>query len=154
MVNVVEADLTNPVHRAGVIECIDAYARSDMGGGRALSEEIKEAMIPGLERSPSKLILLATLNGNIVGVAVCFQGFSTFSAKPRLNVHDLSVLADHRNKGIGRLLLDAVISRASQLGCSGVTLEVRKDNENARHLYKSMGFKDWIFPLEFWEKKL
>jgi ribosomal protein S18 acetylase RimI-like enzyme len=154
MLAVVEADLKNPVHQAGIVQCIDAYARSEMGGSKPLTEEVKAAMIPGLERAPSKLIFLASLNGNMVGTAVCFMGFSTFSAKPRLNLHDLSVLPEYRGKGIGRALLHAVIGRATQLGCSAVTLEVRKDNANARHLYKSVGFSDWLSPLEFWEKKL
>lgn len=154
MLSVVEADLTNPLHRVGIVECIDAYARNEMGGGLPLTDEVKAAMIPGLEKASSKLVLLATFNGGIVGVAVCFMGFSTFSAKPRLNLHDLSVLPEHRGKGVGRALLQAVVSRAAQLGCSAVTLEVRKDNANARHLYKSVGFSDWLSPLEFWEKKL
>lgn len=154
VLTVVEADFANPLHRVGIVDCIDAYARHEMGGGRPLTDDLKAAMIPGLEKAPSKLILLASFNSTIVGAAVCFIGFSTFSAKPRLNLHDLSVLPAHRGRGVGRTLLQAVIGRATQMGCSAVTLEVRKDNANARHLYKSVGFSDWLSPLEFWEKKL
>lgn len=154
MLTIIEADLKNPVHQTGIVECIDAYAKHEMGGQRPLTTEAKAAMVPGLERSPSKLILLALSGASVVGVAVCFMGFSTFSAKPRLNLHDLSVLPEFRGKGVGRKLLEGVIGRATELGCSAVTLEVRKDNENARHLYRSVGFSDWLSPLEFWERKL
>ncbi|MDP1543503.1 MAG: GNAT family N-acetyltransferase [Polycyclovorans sp.] len=154
MLTIIEADLKDSVHRAGIVECIDAYAKHEMGGQRPLTAEVKAAMVPGLERAPSKLILLALSGANVVGVAVCFMGFSTFSAKPRLNLHDLSVLPEFRGKGVGRKLLESVIGRATELGCSAVTLEVRKDNENARHLYRSVGFSDWLSPLEFWERKL
>ncbi len=154
IVSVVEADLLNPVHRAGIVECIDAYARDEMGGGHSLSEAVKQAIVPGLEKAPAKLILLAVSGLQVVGLAVCFMGFSTFSAKPRLNLHDLSVLPEFRGQGIGRLLLNSVAHRAGAAGCSAVTLEVRKDNERARNLYRSVGFGDWLAPLEFWEKKL
>ena len=154
MISVIEADLANPMHQVGIVECIDAYARDEMGGGRPLSDELKGAMIAGLEQASSRLIWLAVSGSQIVGVAVCFRGFSTFSAKPRVNVHDLSVVPEFRGKGIGRLLLERVVTEAKARGSSGVTLEVRKDNEPARHLYRSVGFSDWMFPLEFWEKKL
>lgn len=153
-ITILEADLEDAAHCAGVVECVDAYAGDVMGGQRPLSAEVRDAMIPGLRRASSRLILLARSENQIVGAAICFSGFSTFSAKPRLNVHDLTVLPDFRGRGVGRKLLEGVIARAERLGCSGVTLEVRKDNANARHLYRSLGFGDGRHPMEFWERKL
>ena len=69
-------------------------------------------------------------------------GFSTFTGKPLINIHDLTVTAVCRGRGIGRLLLKAVEAKARELGCGKVTLEVREDNAPARQFYQRFGFRD------------
>ncbi|HEU4533517.1 MAG TPA: GNAT family N-acetyltransferase, partial [Polyangiaceae bacterium] len=86
------------------------------------------------------LIFLAYLEGRAVGVAVCFRGFSTFAARPLVNVHDLAVVPECRGRGVGRLLLQAVERKARALGCCKLTLEVLENNQRARNLYASLGF--------------
>ena len=34
-----------------------------------------------------------------VGLATTFEGFSTFAAKPLINIHDIAVLPDYRGRG-------------------------------------------------------
>jgi ribosomal protein S18 acetylase RimI-like enzyme len=77
-----------------------------------------------------------------VGAAVCFIGFSTFAARPLLNLHDLAVVPELRGRGIGRALLRAVEERARALGCCKLTLEVVQENTQARALYERFGFAD------------
>jgi len=89
-------------------------------------------------------VLLAVSEGRPVGVAVCFLGFSTFQARPLLNIHDLAVLPEWRGKGIGRALLAHVEDRARRRGCCKLTLEVLDDNARARGLYESLGFSDFV----------
>ncbi|WP_422370123.1 GNAT family N-acetyltransferase [Hoeflea sp.] len=45
-----------------------------------------------------------------------------------------------RGQGVGTLLLDAVKSRARQLGCNAVRLDVIDTNPRARALYERQGF--------------
>jgi ribosomal protein S18 acetylase RimI-like enzyme len=151
---IVDANLDEPSHAAGLVHCIDSYASEDMGGGHALSDDVKQQLVPGLKQHASRLVLLALRENEIVGAAVCFMGYSTFAAKPRLNVHDLCVLASHRGHGLGRRLMEAVLERARAAGCSAVSLEVRADNEIARRLYQSLGFGAGFAPLEFWVRPL
>jgi ribosomal protein S18 acetylase RimI-like enzyme len=151
---IVEADLGDAGQAAGLVHCIDAYAAEDMGGGHALSEQVKRELVPGLVRQPGRLVLLAVHGVDVVGAAVCFMGYSTFSARPRLNVHDLCVLAAHRGHGLGRRLMEGVIERARAAGCAAVSLEVRSDNAIARRLYQSLGFGSGFAPLEFWVRPL
>jgi len=153
-IRVFEADLADPAQAAAVVHCIDAYARDDMGGGQPLSDAIKAAMIPGLRATPGACVLLAECEGETAGAAVCMTGFSTFAARPRLNLHDLSVLPRFRGRGIGRALIEAVVQHAQAAGCVSVSLEVRRDNEPARRLYQSCGFGDAFAPMEFWVRKL
>ena len=137
---VIEADLANPLHQEAIVTLINAYACDAMGGGRPLPEPVRTALIPGLQRHPTTLVLLAWSGPQAVGIAVCFTGFSTFAARPLLNIHDLAVLPAYRRQGIGQLLLAQAAAKARALGGCKLTLEVRADNATARQLYERSGF--------------
>jgi GNAT superfamily N-acetyltransferase len=111
-----------------------------MGGRQGLSERVREDLIPGLRGHPASIVWLAYDGGRPVGIAVCFAGFSTFTARPVVNIHDLAVTPDAQRQGVGSRLLEAVQSKARQLNCSKITLEVYEDNLPARQLYRSAGF--------------
>jgi len=140
-VTVVEADLARPEHQRAVVDMVDAYARDPMGDGHPLAEEVRAALIPGLRKHPTTIIFLAFAGDTPVGVAVCFLGFSTFKAKPLINIHDLGVIPSHRGLGIGRRLLAAVEHKARALGCGKLTLEVLENNHRARGVYQAAGFE-------------
>jgi len=137
----VQADLANAEHQAAVLAMVDAYSRDPMGDGAPLATEVRERLIPGLRRHPATLILLAFDGDMPVGVAVCFLGFSTFAAKPLINLHDVAVVPTHRGRGVGRGLLAAVEAKARELGCCKLTLEVLDQNNRALRTYVSAGFK-------------
>jgi ribosomal protein S18 acetylase RimI-like enzyme len=141
-VTVIEADLNDPEHQTAILQLINAYARDPMGDGRDLPAAVRERLIPGLRRHPTALVFLAFDEATAVGVAVCFVGFSTFAARPLINIHDLAVIPDHRGRGIGRLLLAQVEAKGRELGCCKLTLEVRDDNHRAQQLYQRFGFGD------------
>jgi len=138
---VVPADLDRPEHQAAVLAMVDAYSRDPMGDGAPLAPEVRDRLIPGLRRHPTTLVFLAYDADAPVGVAVCFLGFSTFSAKPLVNLHDVCVVPSHRGRGVGRRLLEAVEARARELGCCKLTLEVLDQNHRALQTYTAAGFK-------------
>jgi len=137
------ADLGNADDAAGFLAVLDSYARGEMGGGVALSAEVKARLVPALRQHPGALVLLALHEGRVVGAASCFLGFSTFAARPLLNVHDLAVLPELQGQGIGKQLLAAVEEQARARDCVKVTLEVLEANARARRLYQSVGFRDF-----------
>ena len=155
-ITIIEADLENSEHQEAVIECITAYAREVSKNVYAISE-ISDRLIGGLQSHPTTLIFLAYQGGQAIGIAVCYQGFSTFAARPLLNLHDLWVHPDVRRKGIGRQLLECFEAAARARNCAKLTLEVLKNNP-ARRLYQRFGFNaDTDNPEQtnfFWEKKL
>jgi GNAT superfamily N-acetyltransferase len=138
-IEIMEADLARPEHQRAVCAMLDAYARDPMGGGRPLEDDARERLVPGLREHPTTVILLAFDGARPVGIATCFRGFSTFAARPLLNLHDLAVIAEYRGRGVGRLLMTAVEEKARSFGCCRVTLEVLENNP-ARRLYESMGY--------------
>ena len=89
----------------------------------------------------------------------CFEGFSTFAAKPLVNIHDLAVSQNFRGMGISQLLLNKVEEVAREKGCCKVTLEVLSGNQTAINSYQKFGFRQYELDPEkgqaqFWEKKL
>ena len=140
-IEIVEADLARADHQQAIVALIDAYAADPLGNGRPLSAEVRETLIPELRQHPPTLILLAYQAGAAVGIAVCFRGFSTFAARPLINIHDLAVLPTHRGQGIGRRLLESVAAKAKETGCCKLTLEVGEHNRTARRLYEAVGLR-------------
>lgn len=136
------ADFDDPAHGAAIVAVLDSYASDPVGGGEPLSDGVRAALVPGLARQPHALVLLAFEGATAVGIAVCFFGFSTFRAKPLLNVHDLAVVPARRGRGIGRALLAAAEERARAAGCCKLTLEVQDGNARARAVYERFGFTD------------
>lgn len=141
-ITVSAADMWNVQHQEAIVALINAYASDPMGGGQALSEATRAALIPGLQQHPTTRVFLAWQGREAVGIAVCFLGFSTFAARPLLNIHDLAVRTSHRRQGVGRLLLEHIASVGQALGCCKLTLEVRADNEPAQRLYAESGFEN------------
>jgi ribosomal protein S18 acetylase RimI-like enzyme len=141
-VTVIEADLNDCQHQTAILQLINAYARDPMGDGRDLPAVVRDRLISGLRQHPTSLVFLAFDAEIPVGIAVCFVGFSTFAARPLINIHDLAVIPDYRGLGIGRLLLKGVEAKGRELGCCKLTLEVREDNHRAQRLYQRFGFGD------------
>jgi ribosomal protein S18 acetylase RimI-like enzyme len=137
---IVPADLNDPRHQDAVLAMTRAYARDPKGNGRDLPAEIQQALVPGLRPHPTTLIFLAYRDDEAVGIVTCFVGFSTFAARPLINIHDLHVAKDQRGRGIARALLEAVETEARRRGCCKLTLEVQEHNETALALYRRFGF--------------
>ena len=138
-VNVRIANLDDAQHQRAIIELLDAYAKEPQVGGVSFSPEVRARLISELRKQTGGRYFLAFEQDQVVGVAICFLGFSTFYALPLLNIHDLAVRDGFRGRGIGRHLLVAVETAAAEHGCCKVTLEVRADNK-ARRLYEDVGF--------------
>ncbi|MBO6522948.1 MAG: GNAT family N-acetyltransferase [Balneolaceae bacterium] len=139
-ISIIEADLENEAHASAIISITNAYAKDIMGGGKPLSAQVRKTMISGMKSFPGTLVFLAKDEADFVGVANCFMGYSTFFAKPLINIHDLAVLPKARGKGVGTKLIEAVTKKAMELDCCKVTLEVLENNP-ARNLYEREGFE-------------
>lgn len=159
MIEIVEADLASPEHAAAVVHLLNEYARDPMGGGRDLPVEVRQRLVPELRRRETARVILGFVDGEAAGVAVCFEGFSTFACRPLLNIHDIAVAGGHRGKGLSKRLLEKAQAIAIELGCCKLTLEVLEGNTVAQAAYRSFGFSGYELDPStgramFWEKKL
>lgn len=53
----------------------------------------------------------------------------------------IGVAKEHRGRGYGKKLMDAMVAYSKASGVAAISLEVREGNEPALNLYKSFGFK-------------
>jgi ribosomal protein S18 acetylase RimI-like enzyme len=136
------ADLADAADAAAILHLLDAYARDPRGGGEPLTQEVRQRLVAGLAAHPTTQVWLAFEGAVAIGVCVAFVGYSTFNARPLLNIHDLAVLPGHRGRGTGRALLAAAEAFAREAGCCRLTLEVLDDNQPAYGLYRRFGFEE------------
>lgn len=153
-IEIIEADLHNIEHAENFLRLIAEYMADPMGEAGAWTDEQKEIVIREMKDHPCAVTFFAVADGKYVGICTCFYAYSTFLAKPLLNIHDIYVDESSRGKGIGKLLIKAVEDAAERKKCGKITLEVRKDNLNARDLYKSKGFTEAPHSMFFWIKYL
>ena len=159
MTEVFTADYRDPEHAAALLHLLDAYARDPMGGGDGLSSAARDGLIQALAARGDALTVLARVGEEYVGLANCFEGFSTFACRPLLNIHDLVVLPAFRGRGISLRILQEVERIARRRGCCKLTLEVLEGNEVARSAYRRFGFSGYeldpsLGSALFWEKAL
>lgn len=159
MEEILLADLSNPVHANALVFLLNEYAKDEMGGGEELCEHVKLNLVNELAKRPGIYAVLAFVDHQPAGLAICIEGFSTFACKPLLNIHDLAVVPAFRGKGLARKLLNRVEALAQELGCCKLTLEVLQGNQIAKAAYVSFGFAGYELgnasgKAEFWQKKL
>jgi GNAT superfamily N-acetyltransferase len=91
-------------------------------------------------------ILVAEYQNKIVGQALFFKNFSTFLGKPGIYLEDLYVNTEMRGSGIGKALLNKIISIAKERNYGRVEWSVLDWNEPAIEFYKRIGAK----PMDEW----
>ncbi len=139
-VQICRADYANPAHAAALAKLLDGYARDVMGGGHALPSRVLTTIAQELAKRPHAFSVLAFVGDVPAGLVNCFEGFSTFAARPLVNVHDVSVEPEFRGRGIAQGMLREVEQIARERGCCKLTLEVLQGNTNAIQLYQKIGF--------------
>ncbi len=159
MQEIISADLSLPPHASAIVFLLNEYAKDDMGGGAELSEFVKSNLVAELQKRQGVHVVLAFVDGSPAGMALCFEGFSTFACKPLLNLHDIVVVATYRGRGISKRLLARAEEIAIRLGCCKLTLEVLEGNAIAQALYRAAGFAGYELDPRmgramFWQKKL
>jgi GNAT superfamily N-acetyltransferase len=83
----------------------------------------------------------------IVGFALYFIGFSTWTGAPVLYLEDLFVRPEHRKRGLGLSLMRSLAEEAVTRGCGRFVFQVLDWNEPAIQFYESLGatvLREWL----------
>ena len=95
-----------------------------------------------MSQYPGYTLLVAEDNGLAVGTTVqaILPGFA-HGTSPFAVVEYVVVDEKYRSKGIGKLLMESVISLAKEAGCYKIMLTSDLRRERAHKFYKSLGFE-------------
>ena len=159
MITLNDVDLSRPEHAQALTELISRYARDPMGGGEDLTPEVKAVLAERLRQRGDYFGVMALDGDRPVALINCFEGFSTFMARPLMNVHDVYVDPDYRSQGLARRMLQRVEAEARTRGCCKLTLEVLDGNLAAIASYRRFGFETYALDpaygrAQFWQKLL
>jgi GNAT superfamily N-acetyltransferase len=137
-------DYAQPIDRAALCSLLNHYACDPMGGGTPITADALDRLCDDLAARSFAFSFIAwaqTPQGEQpVGLANCFEGYSTFKAAPIINIHDLVVHSDWRGKGVAQLLMQAVQQEAQERKACKITLEVLTGNSVAMKSYERFGF--------------
>ncbi|TWU47137.1 GNAT family N-acetyltransferase [Rubripirellula reticaptiva] len=159
MIEISTADLSSPEHAGATLSLLETYAADIMGGGKSLSPHTRTHLVDELRNRENCVVVLAWADDVPAGMAICFEGFSTFSCQAILNIHDFVVAAEFRRQGIAMDLLAKIQEVAVERKCCKLTLEVLEGNHVAQRAYQKFGFAGYELDPEmgramFYEKKL
>jgi ribosomal protein S18 acetylase RimI-like enzyme len=90
-------------------------------------------------RRPHFRVLLAELEGRVVGYASFAVGYNTVIAAPELFMHDLFVVVRWRGHGLGERLVAAVAREAVRRRMTCLEWGVQGHNAAARRFYRRLG---------------
>jgi GNAT superfamily N-acetyltransferase len=95
---------------------------------------------------PQVFALVAEVDGSVVGMAIYFVSFSTWTGRHGLYLEDLFVEPAHRSQGIGRALMRALARRAVDRGYQRLEWAVLDWNQPAIGFYRALG----AIPMDEW----
>jgi GNAT superfamily N-acetyltransferase len=128
----------DPRDAADLVRLLSEYARHEGHSTARLDERPRQ-----LAEFPTAFSVLAYSDAEhrvAIGLVNCFFGFSTFTGRRLVNVHDVIVTESHRGRGVSGVMLEAVERIAMDHDCCRLTLEVYADNEPALRAYLKHGF--------------
>lgn len=118
-----------------LIRALASYER-EPDAVRATEASLKETLF-----APNAQVfgLVAEHEGAVVGIAIWFLNYSTWTGRPGLYLEDLFVEDRVRGLGIGKALFRALAREALARGCARLDWAVLDWNEPAMDFYRAIG---------------
>lgn len=104
----------------------------------ASADHVREALFP-VEASPAAYGLVAEREGRVVGMAVWFTSFSTWTGRPGIWLEDLFVEPEQRGLGVGRRLLGRLAEICVEREWTRLEWAVLNWNEPSIEFYRAQG---------------
>lgn len=116
-----------------------AESAESQGARDALCVDAAALLREGFGPSPRFRALVADAEGIVVGLAIYFFTFSTWTSINGIHLEDLYVERRYRRRGIARMLMRQLATVAADNGCRRFQWFVLRSNMEARRFYESLG---------------
>lgn len=111
----------------------------------ATQDDFRAALFPE-GRDPAAFCHVAEVDGEVVGIALWFLNFSTWTGTHGIWLEDLFVLPEHRGSGLGKRLLATLAGVCAERGYARLEWTVLDWNEPSIAFYRSIG----AAPMDEW----
>ena len=88
---------------------------------------------------PAAEVVFGEYRGKVVGYALFFQNFSTFTGRPGIYLEDIYVKPEMRGRGYGKCLLTYVAKLAVARKCTRMEWSVLDWNKPSIEFYRALG---------------
>jgi aminoglycoside 3-N-acetyltransferase I len=105
-------------------------------------EDLRPEYVARLLEHEGLWILAATLDDEVVGGLTAHTLPMTRSESSEIFIYDVAVRADHRRRGVGRLLMSHLARLASEAGILDLFVPADDDDAHALEFYRSLGGKE------------
>jgi len=129
-----------PAGPADLDAVVDLFSQYLEFYGRVASPEDVRAFVRARSEAGESVVLVAEVDGAVVGLAQCYPTWSSLSLAPSWILNDLFVAPAGRGQGVGRALVRAVRAAAADAGAAYVELSTARTNTTAQALYESESF--------------
>lgn len=106
----------------------------------ATEADFAAVMFPS-DGHPNTFGLIAEADGQVIGIAIWFHTFSTWTGKNGIWLEDLFVSPEHRGSGAGKALLGRLAQICQERGYTRLEWCVLKWNTPSIGFYESLGAK-------------
>ena len=92
-------------------------------------------------------VIMARLNGNVIGYLLYFYNFSTFTGTSNIYIEDIYLKKGYRNSGYGKIMLKVLAKIAIEENAQRIDWVCLNWNEPSLAFYKKNGAKrldEWI----------
>ncbi len=125
---------------AAIMELIYLKAEFD-GCPESVEATPQKLEIDLFGEKPLAFIILAEVDGDIIGLATYHFIYSTFLAKPGIWLDDLYVKAEYRNHQVGQALMLSLCQIGKEKGCGRIDWTVAVTNKRGIKFYERIGAK-------------
>jgi ribosomal protein S18 acetylase RimI-like enzyme len=99
---------------------------------------VSEAYLSGILSNSDNLLFMALIDRNVVGFLWAHRLDRLPEERPHFFIYEIDVLQEHQRRGIGRKLIDAMLSVARQNDAETFVL-TNRSNQGAVRLYGATG---------------
>ena len=127
-----------------LIRALAAYER-EPDAVEATEADLVRTLFPD-DGSPTAHCHVAEADGAVVGIAVWFVTFSTWTGRNGMWLEDLFVLPEHRGSGLGRALLSSLAAVCLERGWPRLEWTVLDWNTPSIEFYRAigaLGMQEW-----------